>query len=134
MKKLTIGLLAIAMIITFAQCSNSSPDILCSNADSRSKIISTLMNNEVYMKEVMDSMQANHGDGMMNSMMSMCASDSSMCKSMMGKTMEMCDMDKGKCDMMMGSMKEHPKTMQSMKDMGMCDMGGMKMDDHSQHH
>ncbi len=134
MKKLTISLLAVAMIISFTQCSNSSPETLCSNADTRAKIISSLMNNETYMKEVMDSMQAYHGDGMMNGMMSMCSSDSSMCKSMMGKTMEMCDMDKGKCNMMMDCMKEHPKGMQSMKDMGMCDMGGMKMDDHSQHH
>ena len=50
-----------------------------------------------------------------------------MCKMMMGKTMDMCDMDKSKCSMMMGSMKEHPKSMQSMKDMGMCNMKGMDM-------
>ena len=36
--------------------------------------------------------------------------------------MEMCDMDKSKCKMMMGSMQEHPKGMESMKDMGMCNM------------
>lgn len=57
---------------------------------------------------------------------------------MMGKTMDMCDMDKEKCKMMMTSMQVHPKGMKDMKNMGMCDMKGMNMEqkkeDHSQHH
>ena len=61
---------------------------------------------------------------MMNSMMSMCKSDTAMCKMMMDKTMEMCDMDQSKCNMMMGSMQSHPNVMKSIQ--GMCDMKGMK--------
>ena len=103
------------------------------------------MDNDTYMKEVMVAMKAKHGDAiasnsgdmmkedkvmgtnMMGNMMDMCMADTDMCKMMMGKTMEMCDMDKSKCKMMMGSMKEHPKGMESMKDMGMCNMKGMDM-------
>ncbi|TSA31708.1 MAG: hypothetical protein D4R64_17530 [Porphyromonadaceae bacterium] len=55
---------------------------------------------------------------MMNNMMSMWSSDSSMCK------------------MMMGSMQSRPNVMKSAQ--GMCDMNGMKMEqkkeEHLQHH
>ena len=146
MKKTAILLLAIATIISFTQCSNRSNNKLCSNEDTRGKIISELMNNDAYMMQVMDSMQTRHADAIvsrsrammksdkamgieiMNNMMSMCSADSSMCKIMMGKAMEMCDIDKSKCKIMIGSMKEHPKVMQSMKDMGMCGMKGMNME------
>lgn len=142
MKKATILLLSFAALISFTQCNNSTPEQLCSNAASRGKIISSLMNNDGYMKEVMDSMRTKHGDAMlstvlvnakndqamqmdmMNSMMSMCKSDTAMCKMMMDKTMEMCDMDQSKCNMMMGSMQSHPNVMKSIQ--GMCDMKGMK--------
>ena len=107
-------MLSFAALISFTQCNNSTPEQLCSNAASRGKIISSLMNNDGYMKEVMDSMRTKHGDAMlstvlvnakndqamqmdmMNSMMSMCKSDTAMCKMMMDKTMEMCDMDQSK--------------------------------------
>ncbi|PQJ12331.1 hypothetical protein CJD36_000820 [Flavipsychrobacter stenotrophus] len=145
MKKITTFLLAVAMMFSFTQCTNSSADKLCSNADTRAKVISELMNNDAYMKEVMVAMKTKHCDAiastscdmmkedkamqtkMMGSMMDMCMADTGMCKMMMGKTMDMCDMDKSKCSMMIGSMKEHPKGTQSMKDMGMCDMKGMDM-------
>ena len=145
MKKLTTILFSVATVLSFTQCTNPSADKLCSNADTRAKVITELMDNDAYMEEVMVAMKTKHGDAivstscdmmkgdkatgiqMMNSMMSMCKDDSSMCKMMMGKTMDMCDSDKGKCTMMMGSMKEHPKGMKDMKDMGMCDMKGMDM-------
>jgi hypothetical protein len=154
MKKLAILLLSVSVLISFTQCSTPSPDKLCSDADTRGKIISELMNNDAYMKEVMDSMKTKHGDAivstscdmmkgdkamgtkMMNNMMDMCMADTSMCSMMMGKTMDMCDADQGKCNMMMGSMQTHLNVMKSME--GMCDMKDMKMDnkkeDHSQHH
>jgi hypothetical protein len=145
MKKITTILFAVATMFSFAQCTNSSADNLCSNADTRAKVISELMNNDAYMKEVMVAMKEKHGDAiastscdmmkennamgtkMMGSMMDMCQTDTAMCKMVMGKTMDMCDMDKSKCGMMMGTMKDHPKGMQSMRDMGMCDMKGMDM-------
>ncbi len=144
MKKITTILFAVTVIFSFTQCSNNSGNEI-SNADNRAKVITELMDNDTYMKEVMVAMKAKHSDAiasnsfdmmhedkemktkMMGNMMDMCKSDTAMFKMMMGKTMEMCDMDKEKCKMMMGSMKEHPKSMQSMKDMGMCDMKGMDM-------
>lgn len=144
MKKITTILFAVATMFSFTQCSNNSSNDI-SNAGNRAKVITELMANDAYMQEVMVAMKAKHGDAvastscnmmkedktmgtkMMGNMMDMCMTDTSMCKMMMGKTMDMCDMDKSKCSMMMGSMKEHPKSMQSMKDMGMCDMKGMDM-------
>jgi hypothetical protein len=159
MKKLSIALLAVVAVISLTQCNNSTPEKICSDATSRGKIISELVNNDAYMNEVMDAMKTKHGDviastccnmmkndqamgtKMMDNMMGMCSSDSSMCKMMMGKTMDMCDADQSKCKMMMESMTSHPKGMESMQDMGMCDMKGMKgmkmdekKEDHSQHH
>ena len=145
MKKLTVLLLSVAALFILTQCNNSAPEKLCSNAETRGKIISTLMNSDAYMNEVMDSMRTKHAGvilsnsfivaksdkamqkEMMNNMMSMCKTDTSMCKMMMDNTMEMCDTSKSKCKMMMGSMQSHPKGMKSMQDMGMCDMKGMKM-------
>lgn len=134
MKNLAIGLLSVAALISFTQC-NTAPEL--GNAATRGKAISTLMNNEAYMKQVMDSMQVKHGAGMgkhdmamnpemMDKMMEMCKTDSAMCKSMMSKTMEMCDADQSKCKMMMDAMHPHPNVMKAME--GMCDMKGMKMD------
>lgn len=145
MKKIVTIILVVATIFSFTQCSNNSSNQI-SNADHRAKVISELMDNDAYMKEVMTAMKTKHGEAIvstscdmmkgdkatgmqvMNSMMSMCKDDSSMCKMMMGKTMEMCDMDKEKCKMMMTSMQEHPKGMKDMKDMGMCDMKGLDME------
>lgn len=142
MKKISILLLSVAVIISLTQCTSSTPD----NTGSHSKAISEMMSNDAYMNEVMDSMRTKHPDviqstfvvlmkdnkqmqgSMMDNMMDMCKMDSVMCKKVMGKTMEMCDMDKSKCSMMMGAMQDHPKGMKTMKDMGMCNMKGMDMD------
>lgn len=137
MKKITTLLLSIAAMISFTQCNNTAPENLYTDAATRGKVISTLMKNEAYMNEVMDSMKVKHGAAMakndkamqaemMEKTMANCKMDPAMCKSMMDKTMEMCDADQSKCDMMMGAMKPHPNVMKSMK--GMCDMEGMNMD------
>jgi hypothetical protein len=146
MKKITLTLMTFAMLFLLMQCSNPSPEKLCTDAVTRGRIISCLMNNDGYMNEVMDSMRTKHPDvilstvfviakedkqmqeNMVDNMMGMCKADSSMCKTMMAKTMDMCDSDSGKCSMMMAAMNEHPKGMQAMKDMGMCDMKGMNME------
>ena len=112
-----------AMLFSLARCTNSTPEKFCGNAAARAKIISTLMSDDAYMKEVMDSMKTKHADmilsavfalanndiqtqeSMMDKMTGMCKMDSSACKMMMGKTMDMCDSDQSKCDMMMGSMQ-----------------------------
>ncbi len=136
MKNLAIGLLAVAAVISFTQCNESASNELA-NAGERGQIISALMNNGAYMKQVMDSMEVKHGTGMgkhdmamnpdmMGNMMEMCKTDSSMCKKMMSMCMDMCEADQSKCDMMMGAMHGHSKVMKSME--GMCDMKGMKMD------
>jgi len=152
MKNLSILILSVAAVLSFTQCNNSSADKLCSNVDTRAKIITELMNNDAYMNQVMDSMQTKHADAIvsttfdmmkmdqatgmqfMNGVMSMCEGDTTMFKMMMGKTMEMCDTDKGKCSMVMGSMKEHPIGMRSMMDMGMCNMEGMNMEQEKDEH
>lgn len=143
-KKILTIVFAVVTVLIFTQCdSNSGNEI--SNADVRAKVISELMDNDEYMKEVMGAMKIKHGEAivstshdmmkddkaigtkMIGSMMDMCMGDTSMCKMMMGKTMEMCDMDKEKCKMMMTAMNEHPQGMKNMKDMGMCGMDKTKM-------
>lgn len=132
MKNLALLLLSVAALILLTQCNQSSPEMMCKNPAMRGKVISTLMNDEAYMKQVMDSMQVKHGAGMvkhdmamtpemMDKMMAECQVDSSMCKKMMSKMMDMCEADQSKCDMMIGSMYGHPKVMKAME--------GMKMDD-----
>ena len=144
MKKISFGLLLILVSFTFQRCDSSASDKSIENPEGRAKTISALMKNDVYMNEVMDSMRTKHqvammnnmmakGDKekMMNNMMEMCKTDSSMCKMMMTKTMDMCESDSSMCKMMMGSMKSHPKVMKSMEGMdkmkGMDNMKGMKM-------
>ncbi len=136
MKKVKILLFAVAALMTFTQCNNPAPSTTLQQADTRGKTISALMNNDAYMKEVMDSMKTKHGgamsmdmpmdENMMNKMMEACKANPAMGKMMMDKTMAMCDADSSMCKMMMTSMKEHPNVMKSMK--GMEDMKGMKMD------
>lgn len=139
MKNVKILLFAVVALMSFTQCENAAPEKSLEKADSRGKTISVLMNNDAYMKEVMDSMKTKHGGGMamdmpmdesmMNKMMEKCKADPAMAKMMMDKTMAMCDADSSMCKMMMTSMKDHPNMMKSMKDMeGMGDMKGMKMD------
>ena len=134
MKKFKILLFAVAALMTFTQCESPAPEKTLEKADSRGKTISVLMNNDAYMKEVMDSMKTRHGgsmamdmpmdEKMMNKMMEMCKKNPAMGKMMMDKTMAMCDADSSMCKMMMTSMKEHPNVMKSMEG----DMKGMKMD------
>lgn len=142
MKKSIMYITVLFVMVFFSQCNNTTTDDLTSNADSRGKIISQLMNNETYMSEVMDSMKSKHGMSggmedsknkmdmsmdMMSKMMEKCKTDTAMCKMMMDKTMDMCDQDSSKCKMMMESMKSHPKSMKMMQDMGMGKMKDMKM-------
>ena len=132
MKKIKILFFSLAAMMSFTQCESPAPEKTLEKADSRGKTISALMNNDAYMKEVMDSMKTKHGGGMamdmpmdenmMNKMMEMCKTNPAMSKMMMDKTMAMCDADSSMCKMMMSSMKEHPNMMKSMKD-----MEGMKM-------
>ena len=134
MKKVKILLFAVAALMSFTQCESPAPEKTLEKADSRGKTISVLMNNDAYMKEVMDSMKTKHGSSMamempmdekmMNKMMEMCKKNPAMGKMMMDKTMAMCDADSSMCKMMMTSMKEHPNMMKSMEG----DMKGMKMD------
>ncbi len=136
MKKVKILLFCVAALMSFTQCNNPAPSTTLQQADTRGKTISALMNNDAYMKEVMDSMKTKHGGAMsmdmpmdenvMNKMMAACKANPAMGKMMMDKTMAMCEADSSMCKMMMKSMKEHPNVMKSMK--GMEDMKGMKMD------
>jgi len=135
MKKLTILFLSVAVLLSFTKCNNSTSDKLCSNAATRGKIISELLNNDAYLNEMMDSMQTKHPDvilsnvfviaksdkpmqeNMMDKMTDMCKMDSSMCKMMIDKTMDMCEADQSKCGMMMGSMQSRPNVMKSIQGM-----------------
>jgi hypothetical protein len=118
---------------------NPSPESVLQNADSRAKVISAIMNNQDYKKQVMDSMMASHKTGggenhrkhmmkmmsadtsmqsmMLQNMKHMCSSDSGFCKKMMSNMMVLCNEDSTKCSMMMGCMKGHPKVMKSMNNM-----------------
>ena len=140
MKKVKMLLFCVVALMSFTQCNNPTPNMALKQADTRGKTISVLMNNDAYMKEVMDSMQMKHGgnmsamgkgdmkmdENMMNNMMEQCKTDPAMCKMMMDKTTAMCDADSAMCRMMMTSMQAHPNMMKSME--GMKDMKGMKMD------
>ncbi len=136
MKNIKMFLFSVTALMFFTQCDNAAPTTTLQQADKRGKTISALMNNDTYMKEVMDSMKTKHGgamsmdmpmnEDMMNKMMEMCKTNPAMGKMMMDKMMAMCDADSSMCKMMMSSMKEHPNVMKSVK--GMDDMKGMKMD------
>ena len=142
MKRVKILLFSLLALMSFTQCDNAAPTTTLQQADKRGKTISALMNNDVYMKEVMDSMKMKHGgnmsamsmgkgdmqmnEKMMNDMMEMCKTNPAMGKMMMDKTMAMCNADSSMCKMMMSSMRGHPNVMKCMK--GMDDMKGMKMD------
>ena len=145
MKKITTILFALAVLVSFTNCTSTSTDNLVSNADTRAKVIAELMDNDGYMNEVMVAMKVKHGNAiastsidmmkedkimrtkMMGHMMDLCRTDSNMCQMMMGRTMDMCDMDESKCNMMFGTMQEHPIIIQSMNDMGICERKGIAM-------
>lgn len=144
LKMAAILFLSFATLVLLTQCNNSTPEKLANGADTRGKVISVLVNNETYMKEVMDSMSTKHPkdimsmlfvfakdnrqmqENMMDKMIGMGNNDSAMCKMMMGKTMAMADADPSKCNMMMDSAKSHLNVIKAM--LGMCDMNAMKME------
>lgn len=124
MKKLLILLVSSATVfLLFTECSNPSTQELCSNTESRRKIIAELVNNPDYMNEFVDSVvQSLHGTEMivknqhlMRSMISgkgmnnVMMSDISIKNMMMNNMMDMCNTDTSMCKMMMG------------KTMDMCD-------------
>ena len=150
MKTLLATLFVIATI-TIIGCNNAqNTDKTLESTASRGKIISSLVHNHDYMTELMDSMS--HSEHlsmmmkkpeMMDNMMEMCKTDSSMCKMMMSKTMDMCDADQGKCNMMSSMMMEHKPMMKCMMDdmneRGMMNemgepQGKGKPEDRLQHH
>lgn len=93
MKKITLILFAFAMVFTLTQCNNTSPDKLSSNADSRAKTISALMNDDAYMNQVMDTMWTKHPDAILSTVFIMAESDRQMQEKMMNKMTDMCKMD-----------------------------------------
>lgn len=115
MKKTIFFLVATWLIYFMAGCSNS-PDKLLENNDTRSQVISTLLKNEQYHKELMDSMmkQMNSAEMMHkmmeggNKMMQMMKEDSSMRNSMMGQMMTMANKDSMMCSKMMDMMMSQP--------------------------
>ena len=143
MKKSIIFFLSFAALISLTQCHDSTSENHGENSGTHhGKDISAMMNDEVYMNEVMDSMRNRHPDvilsalfvvakddkqmqeGMMDKMTGMCKMDSSMCKMMMGKTMDMANADSSACNMMMGSMQSHPNVKKAAQK-SMCGMKGM---------
>lgn len=75
MKKTTILLLSIAVLISFTQCNNPAPENLCEKAGTHGKIVSARMNNDAYMNEVMDSMWTKHPDVILFTVFVMAKSD-----------------------------------------------------------
>ena len=146
MKKITLTLLSFALLFTLTHCNKTSPDALTSNAETRAKTISALVNNEAYMNQVMDSMRTKHPDAvlstifimaknngqmqekMMNKMTDMCKTNPSMTKMMVGKTMNMLDDSKTSCcetgKMMMGD----EMAMKHGEQADCCKKSGMMLD------
>lgn len=140
MTGLKILFASILVLMSVSKCNEYSAEKTCSDAVQRGKIISVLMNNEKYLKQVIDSMKMKHGgeiasascaliqrdkklaNEMMNNMMNMCRKDSSMCLLMMKNTIKMCDSSRQKCGMMLHCMKESQSTMKMMQEKGMCGM------------
>lgn len=136
MKNISSFFIAFAALILLSQCDTAAPQNLSDNT-SREKLITELLDNESYRKEVMYSMQTKYPDAMlsnvlmtaqnnqqiqadlMDKMMEMGKTDPSIFKMMMSKSMAMCNNDQAMCKMMMEAMKENPKVMKDMKTMGM---------------
>lgn len=132
MKTIWIFTLSVAGLFSFTQCSQITPEKLCADQSTRGKIISTLVNDELYMAEVMDSMRTIHPEvivsaffvlaqsdtaaqvQMMDKMMDITKSDTSMCRMLISKTMDMCDADQAKCGMMADIMANHEPEMKCM--------------------
>ena len=125
MKKITFILLGFALLFTLTQCVNASPDKLSSNADSRAKTISALMNNDAYMNQVMDSMRTKHPDAILSAVFIMAKSDKQMQEMMMNKMTDMCKMDTSMTKMVV------TKTMKMLDEskFDCCTTGKMMMSD-----
>ncbi|HNT79583.1 MAG TPA: hypothetical protein PKH65_02790 [Bacteroidia bacterium] len=160
MKKTTNLLLGAIILLSLTQCETPVSDVALRNPETRSSLISSLISNEMYMTELMDSMKSMHpeelmstvyilmqekpqmGMDMMDNMMEMCQTDSSISKRMMTKTMEMCSSDESKCNMMSDAMMNHQPAMKcmmdNMKKKSMNKIGApeknAKPTDHLQHH
>ena len=78
------------MLFSFTKCNNASSDKLCSNPETRGKVISELMNNDTYMKEVMDSMRKKHPDYILSTVFLMSKDDKKMQANMMDNITNMC--------------------------------------------
>jgi len=139
MKKLAILLLSLATIFSFMQCSKPSAEKLCKNANTRGEIISELMKDmyvqevmdsmqlkhpdvvisklmsrDTYSKQVMDSMQSKHPDIIISTSFAMMKSNDSIESKMMDNMIKLCKEDTLVCKMMMF------KTMQMCKDSTLC--------------
>ena len=148
MKTIWISTLSVAALISFTQCSQITAEKLCADQSTRGKIISTLVNDEMYMAQVMDSMRTIHSDvivsaffvlaqndttaqlEMMDKMMDIAKSDTSMCRMLISKTMDMCDADQAKCGMMADIMANHEPEMKcmmhKMNEIGLMDKACMQ--------
>lgn len=161
MKKIAIILIGITLLLSLTQCETPISDVALRNSETRSKLISSLINNEEYMTELMDSMKKIHPEEllssiniiisenphlrmkMVNNMMEVSEEDSTMCAMVMDKTMEMCNADAGKCEMMSNAMKNHQGSMECimnntsqnkmMNHIGEPEKQG-KPEDHLKHH
>ena len=125
MKKITLILLSIATLFTLTQCNKTTPDALTSNAETRAKTISALVNNEAYMNQLMDSMRTKHPDAILSNIFVMAKSDGQIQEKMMNKMTDMCKMNPSMTKMMVG------KTMNMLDDskMSCCETGKMMMGD-----
>jgi hypothetical protein len=151
MKKFTAISTFLITIFSFVACnSNQTADQCLRDETQRTNIISAIIKDSAYSKEMMNMMMNDDHcknrmsqnmmekpemkNRMMDNMMNMCKSDSSICKMMMGKTMDMCEGDESKCKMMTNCMKSHTGVMKSVE--GCCDMDKMmnKKEGHINHH
>jgi hypothetical protein len=64
MTGLKILFASILVLMSVSKCNEYSAEKTCNDATQRGKIISVLMNNEKYLKEVIDSMKMMHEKGM----------------------------------------------------------------------
>ena len=125
MKKIKFLLLSVAALMSFTQCNESTSENHLEKADSRGKTISALLNNDAYMKQVIDSMQTKHSDVLLANVFVMAKSDKQMPEMMMDKMTAMCKMDTSMTKMVV------TKTMKMLDDskFDCCTTGKMMMGD-----
>lgn len=129
MKATAFILFSLAIIFALALVYNTKTDKI---EDSNIEKLNTLLEDETYMHQFMDSMKSRHPDvvlssafeitdhnkglqsEMMNQMVAMCYSEPAMSEMMMGMAMSMCDIDKEKCAKMANMMMNHKASMNCM--------------------